>query len=157
MEETPRSKTTAVNLSVARLVYRRAQIGELALEEDEPAARCAREVSAAGECARVAIDTDDPTLRGFQNFAAVAPGAEGRVDIDPAIAHIEELYRGADEHGNVTSQSASDSALAVAARHHSRAPCGSSAATREPSCLLSARTFSVASASSARKRPGSQI
>ncbi len=37
----------------------------------------------------------------------------------------------------MTGQSASDSrSPAVAARHHSRAPCGPSAATREPSCFL---------------------
>ena len=57
----------------------------------------------------------------------------------------------------MTGQSASDSAFAVAARHHSRALCASCAATREPSCFFSARTVPVASASCARKRPGSQI
>ena len=105
----------------------------------------------------IAIDANDLTICGHENCAAVAAGTEGAVDVDAAGAHIEEFNRAAAEHGNVTSQSASDSARAVAARHHSRAPCGPSAATREPSCRLSARTFSVASASSARKRAGSQI
>ena len=53
---------------------------------------------------------------------AVAAGAEGAVDIDAAIAHIEKVERGAAEHGNVVGWSASDSGKAVAARHHSRAP-----------------------------------
>ena len=95
---------------------------------------------------------------GGKDRARIAAGAEGGVDIDAAVADGEELDRAAGEHGNVTGQSASGSRVsAAAARHHSRAPSGVAAATWEPSCCLSARTFSVASASSARKRPGSQI
>ena len=76
--------------------------------------------------------------------------------IDAAIARRQLLEHLAGEHGNMTGQSASDR-VAAAARHHSRAFCASCAATREPSCFFNARTVPVASASCARKRPGSQI
>src|SRR5262249_58181321 len=105
----------------------------------------------------VRVGAEEVEIGGGENIGSVAAGTEGRVDVNAAGGDGEEFDRGAAEHGSVTSQSASDSASAVAARHHSRAPCGPSAATREPSCFVSARTFSVASASSARKRPGSQI
>ena len=81
--------------------------------------------------------------------------AERAVDGDAALARREEIERLAGEHGNMTSQSASD--VIAAARHHSRALCASRAATREPSCFFAARTVPVASASCARKRSGSQI
>ncbi len=87
----------------------------------------------------------------------MAAGAERAVDIDTAVMRAERIENLAREHGNVTGRSASDSAFAVAARHHSRALCASCAATREPSCFFNARTVPVASASCARKRPGSQI
>ena len=148
----------AVDGVVAAAAQHRLQIGEgcpppapAALAPPAQARRRARSRSGRGQCAI------DAAVRRSEDFAAVAAGAERGVHIDPAVAHIEELNRRADEHGNMTSQSASDSVFAVAARHHSRAPCGPSAAPREPSCFLSARTFSVASASSARKRPDSQI
>ena len=44
-----------------------------------------------------------------EDRARVAAGAEGGVDIDAAVARLEEVDRGTAEHGNVTSQSASDS------------------------------------------------
>src|SRR5712692_7025858 len=126
------------------------------LHQDEPAGGRLHEIGGSRDRAAVAVDADDLAIRGGDNFAAVAASAEGGIDIDAAGADREEFHGAAAEHGNVTSQSASDSRFAAAARHHSRAPCGPSAVTREPSCFLSARTFSVASASSARKRPGSQ-
>jgi len=147
----------AVDRVIAAAARDRFQIGEFVLHQDEPAAGLAHEVGAARDRALVTVDADDVAVRRREDIAGVAAGTEGRVDVDAAGADREEFDRGAAEHGNVTSQSASDSASAVAARHHSRAPCGPSAATREPSCFVSARTFSVASASSARKRPGSQI
>ena len=132
-----------------------AEIREFVLDEREPRGRASHKLGAACDRGGIAIDRDNAAIRGSEERAAVAAGAERGIDIDAAIAYAEELDRWAGEHGNVTSQSASDSTSAVAARRHSRAP--PSAAIREPSCFLSARTFSVASASSARKRPGSQI
>ncbi len=89
--------------------------------------------------------------------ARIAAGAEGGVDIDAAVMNVEKVERGAAEHGNVEGWSASDSRKAVAARRHSRAPSALRAADWDPSWALSARTLSVASASSFWNRPGSQI
>ena len=100
---------------------------------------------------------DHLAVRGGKNGAGVAAGAEGRVDIDAAVTDIEEIECGAAEHGNVAGWSASDSRKAAAAHRHSRAPSALRAAVWDPSSPLSARTFWVASASSLRKRPGSQI
>ena len=134
------------------------EIGETVLDQDQPAFGARHQVEARGNRALVAINADDVAVCGGEDRARIAAGAEGRVDIDAAVADVEEFDRGAAEHRNVTDQSAIGSRLpAAAARHHSRAPCGPSAATRVPSCFLSARTFSVASASSARNRAGSQI
>src|SRR5262249_51523877 len=105
----------------------------------------------------VTVDADHLRARRGENRTRVAAGPEGTVDVHAAGTKVEELDRGRTEHGDVTGRSASDTVPGAAARHHPRAPCGSSAALREPSCFLSARTFSVASASCARKRSGSQI
>ena len=147
----------AVDRLVAAVAHDRLKVREIIFNQGEAVAGRACEIGAARDRVRIAVDGDDVTVRRSQNCAAVAASSEGRIHVDFPGADVEEFDHGAAEHGNVTSQSASDSARAVAARHHSRAPCGPSAATREPSCRLSARTFSVASASSARKRAGSQI
>src|SRR5262249_42066729 len=94
-------------------------------------------------------------LRKYQT--AVAAGSERPVDVDAAVPNVEELESRAGEHGSVTGRSASDTAAGVAAHRHSRAPSASRAAPREPNCRFTARPFSVASASCARKRSGSQI
>src|SRR5262249_27782115 len=153
----PEVEDDAVDRVVAAAARDRLQIGEFVLHQSERAGGGAHETGAACDRAWVAVDANDVAVRGREDIASVAAGTEGRVDVDAAGADGEEFDRGAAEHGNVTSQSASDSASAVAARHHSRAPGGPSAPTRAPSCFVSARTFSVAYASSARKRPGSQI
>ena len=134
------------------------ETGEALLHQNQPAAGFLHQIGAARDRARVPIDADHSGVGRRQDRAGVAAGPEGRVHIDAAVAQPEKLDDPMDEHGNVTGQSASDSGdSAAAARRHSRAPCGPSAATRELNCFLSARTFAVASASSARKRSGSQI
>src|SRR5579872_5840141 len=96
-------------------------------------------------------------IRGGEDDACVAAGAECRIDVDAAIMNVEKARRDGAEHGNVGAWSASDSREAAAAHRHSRAPGAFRAAAWEPSWALSARTFWVASASSLRNRPGSQI
>ena len=142
---------------VPAIAYDCLQMREFVLDQSQPPASRVREAGSARDCAAVPVDADDHAIGRREECASVAAAAEGCVDINSGVANCEELDRLAGEHGNMTGQSASDSRVAVAARHHSRAPCGPAAATREPSCCFSARTFSVASASSARKRPGSQI
>ena len=138
--------------------HNRFQFRKAILDQFEAALRLRHEIGAARDRALVAIDTDDACSRRREDQARVAAGAEGGVDIDAAGTDTEQLDGAAAEHGNVTGQSASDSfCFAVAARRHSRAPSGFGAATGVPSSCFMARTLSVASTSSARKRPGSQI
>ena len=153
-------KHDAVDRGAGVLTYDRLQAGETILDQFEPPLRLFDEIGASRDGALVAIDADHPRARRSQNCARKAAGAECGVDVEAAIAHVEPFDGAMDEHGNMTSQSASDS-RAAAARHHSRAPSGfgtaAAAIIRVPSSCLKARTFSVASASSVRKRPGSQI
>ena len=128
------------------------EIGEAVLDQRQAIIRC-RKRAAERDRGGVAVDGDDLALRRFQDCAAVAAGAEGRVDIDAAVMDIEEVERGAAEHGNVGGWSASDS-RAAAARRHSRAPSALRAADWELSSVLSSRTFWVASASSLLKPAG---
>ena len=119
----------------------------------ETAFRRLHEIESACDRALVAVDADHPAIGRVENGAGIAAGAESAVDIDAAIARREEVQRLSGEHGNVPGQSASDSVSAVAARHHSRAPCGF-AARSAPSRLRSTRIFPVASASSASNVAG---
>ena len=132
------------------------EIGEAVLDQSEPAAGLLDEIGAERDRRLVAVDADDLAVGGGEDGARIAAGAEGAVDIDAAVTHAEVLERRSAEHGNVEGWSASDS-RAAAARRHSRAPDASRAATWDPSSVLSARTFWVASASSFWNRPGSQI
>ena len=132
------------------------EIGKSVFDQGQAAARLLDQVRAQRDRGLIAVDADHLAVGGRKNGARIAAGTEGAVDIDAAVADIEETDGMAAEHGNVEGQSASDS-RAAAARHHSRAPGALRAATWELSCPLSARTFWVASASSFWKRPGSQI
>ena len=134
------------------------EIGEIRLDQRQPSRRALDQIGPERDRGRIAVQSENFYIAGREHGAGMAAGSEGRVDIEAALAHGQQLDRLRSEHGNVRGRSASDSRLpAVAAHHHSRAPRGSSAATREPNCFLSARTFPVASASCARKRSGSQI
>ena len=134
------------------------EIGEIRLDQRQPSAGTLDEIRPESNRRRIAVGPENLHIAGREHGAGMPARPEGRVDIDAALAHRQELDGRRTEHGNVRGRSASDSRLpGVAAHHHSRAPCGSSAAIREPNCFLSARTFPVASASCARKRSGSQI
>src|ERR1700722_5647083 len=131
------------------------QIGEAVLDQIEPASGLLDQASALGNRALIAIDADDPGAGRRQDRLRIAAGTEGGIDVKSAVANAKPFDGAAAEHGNMTSRSASDS---VAARHSSRAPGGfSAAAIRVPGTCLKARTFAVASANSARNRPGCQI
>src|ERR1700726_3934201 len=118
--------------------------GKPILDQGEPAVRGFDQVEPAGDGVAVAVDADDLGAGRRQDGAGMAAGPEGAVHIDAARTDIEQRDCVRGEHGNVTGWSASDTRLpGVAARHHPRAPCGSSAALREPNCFLSARTFPV--------------
>src|SRR5262249_56248355 len=131
----------AVAGAVAEAARHSRKIGETVLDYYEPPAACLDQGGAARDRALVAVDRDHVAIGGGEDFPGIAAGAKGCVDVDTAVAHREILDDAADEHGNVTGQSASDSRTAAAARHHSRAPCGPSPAPRRPTSLLRPRTF----------------
>ena len=132
------------------------EIGKSILDQCQTASGLLDQIGAESDGGLVAIDADHACIGRREDCAGVAARAERAVDVDTAVTRLEQLDRRAAEHGNVEGRSASDS-RAAAARHHSRAPGASRAATWDPSSPLSARTFWVASASSLWKRPGSQI
>ena len=149
----------AVDLREAGGARDRVELREAFFDQRQPAVATARRVRrrAAIAC-RVAVDADHPAIGGRQDGARVAAGAEGGVDIDAAVTDVEKLDRRAAEHGNVAGRSASDSARAVAARHHSRAPGASRAAAWEPSCGFErAHLLGGLRELASRNRPGSQI
>src|SRR6185295_16939657 len=113
------------------------EVREPILDQHEPARRRFDERKATRDRALVAVDADHTRIGCLENGARMPAGTERTVDIDTALTRVEIFGDRAAEHGNMTGQSASDSACAIAARHYSRAFCASCAATREPSCFLS--------------------
>src|SRR4029077_3131650 len=132
------------------------EIGESLLDHGEPATGLLDQPKPARYGIAVAVDADNPRARHVEDRPRVPAGAEGAVDVDATLARREIRDDLAGEHGNMTGRAASGRS-AAAAPPHSRALCAFCAATREPSCFFNARTVPVASASCARKRPGSQI
>ena len=68
--------------------------------------RLRHQIEAGGDGMLVAVDADNVAVGGGEDGAGVAAGAEGRVDVDAAVADVEEFDRGAAEHRNVAGQSA---------------------------------------------------
>ena len=66
--------------------------------------------------------------------ARIAAGAEGGVDVDAAVADIEQLDGAAGEHGNVTGRSASDSRFCC--RGPPSFPCSVRIVRRHPGAQL---------------------
>ena len=137
----------AVDRGNAVMSHKRFEIREAPSGKQEPALRLFNQRSAGRDRAFVAVNEHRPRI---------AAAAECGVEIDAAVAHGEPFLGAARQHRNMASRSASDSRADVA-RHHFCAPSGFAAAARTPDSVLKARTLSVASDSSARKRPGSHI
>ena len=85
------------------------EIGEAILDQRQPPAGRIHQIGAARDRLLVAIDADHWQFGGGENGAGIAAGAERAVDVDAAVTRREKLDDGTAEHGNVTSQSASDS------------------------------------------------
>ena len=67
------------------------EIGEAVFDQRQPAARLLDQVRAQRDRGLVAVDADHLAVGGRQNGARIAAGAEGAVDIDAAVADIEEI------------------------------------------------------------------
>ena len=133
----------AVHRRVAEFFRDAIERGEALLDQRESATGRLDQAGAIRHGALVAIDTDDLGVGGGEDRAGVAASTEGAVDVDAAVANIQELKRGPREHGHMTGRSASDS-RAIAVHHHPRAPCGSSAALSKPGRFIAAHTATVA-------------
>ena len=129
----------AVDRVEAGAVRDAVEIGEAVFDQREPATRRLHQVGAKRDCRLVAVDADDFAVRGGEDGAGIAAGAESGVDIDAAVVNVEEVDGGAAEHRNVGSASANDSRKAVAARGHSPAPGASRAAGSGPNWAASER------------------
>ena len=77
------------------------KIGESVLDQGQPAAGPIDQIESAGNGRPVAVDADDPGSRDSEDRAAVAAGAEGRVDIDATVPDIEHFDRLAAENGDM--------------------------------------------------------
>ena len=77
------------------------EVGESVLDQGQPAVGLVDQIEPAGNRRPVAVDADDPGSRDSEDRAAVAAGAEGRVDIDAAVPGIEHLDRLAAENGDM--------------------------------------------------------
>ena len=77
------------------------KVGESVLDQGQPAVGLIDQIEAAGNRRPVAVDADDLGSRDREDRAAVAAGAEGRVDIDATVPGIEHLDRLAAENGDM--------------------------------------------------------
>ena len=126
----------AVDRVMAEAARDRFEIGEPVLDQREPAARPLDQLGAARDRALVAVDADHARARRLEDRARIAAGAERarrcRRRRRAASSYSTRGGRARECDGPVRQRQQ----VAAAARHHSRAPCASSAATREPSCFL---------------------
>ena len=101
IEETPTSITTPSTAAAPCAAQTSARL------ENRSSTRVSRpsglldQIEAAGNRRPVAVDADDPGSRDVEDRAAVAAGAEGRVDIDAAVPGSEHLDRLAAENGDM--------------------------------------------------------
>jgi len=77
------------------------KIGESVLDQGQPAVGLLDQVESAGNRRPVAVDADDLGSRNGEDRAAVAAGAEGRVDLHAAVAGGEHFDRLAAENGDM--------------------------------------------------------
>ena len=98
------------------------EMGELVFDQREAALRGLHQIGTAGNRGLIAVDTDDLTLGGGKDGAAIAAGAEGAVDIDAFMTDVQEIGSGPTQHRDVPVRTASDCRQGIATGRHSRAP-----------------------------------
>ena len=82
------------------------EIGKAVFDQGQAAGRLLDQVRAQRDRGLIAVDADHLAVGGRKNGARIAAGTEGAVDIDAAVADIEEANSMAAEHGNVEGRSA---------------------------------------------------
>ncbi len=78
------------------------EVGEAILDQGQPSGRTVDQIEPARYRRPIPIDADDTGTRGIENGAAVAAGAEGRIDVNAAVMGSEQLDRFAAEDRNMT-------------------------------------------------------
>ena len=124
----------AVGFREAGIVRGVIEIGKPLLDQREAAIGGLHQIRAGRDRALVAIDADNFAIGGGEDGARIAAGAEGGVDIDAAVMHVEHGKRRRAQHRNMAGHAACDSRRAAALRAHSDAPrmaCAAKWASRE--------------------------
>src|SRR6202007_3368564 len=67
----------------------RLQFAEALLDQFQSTLRLRNQVGATRDRGLIAVDADDARAGRLQDRARIAPGAEGAVDIEPAVTHRE--------------------------------------------------------------------
>ena len=84
----------------------RLQFAETLLDQFEPALRLRDQIGAARNRGLIAVDADHARAGRLQDRTRIAAGAEGAVDIEPAVAHREPFDDAVKEDRNMTGSSA---------------------------------------------------
>ncbi len=124
MDETPISKTIAIEAGDALRLCECFEIRKHALHQHEPALRCGDEIEARGNGGRIAVDGEDARAWNGEDGPAIAAGAEGGIEENFAGLRGERGKNFVTKHGKVAGRSAGGENVSfAAARCHSRAPC----------------------------------
>src|SRR5438445_13022894 len=97
-----------------------AKTGETILHQVEPAGKSFNERMPMRNNIRITVDSDHPGIGCGKDRMRIAARPEGRVDIDAAIADIEEFDDTGPQQGTVASQSPNHGRTAAASHHRSR-------------------------------------
>ncbi len=137
----------AVGGGEAEIVRDPVEAREAVLGERKAAEEFIDQRRARGDRALIAVDRDHLTVRGFEYSTAITAGAEGRVEIDAAVARSEVQENLTEHDGKMAGRSASGIWPDAAARHHPDAPGGSlplePSPTQVTASAISACAFSV--------------
>ena len=85
------------------------EIGKPLLDQREAAIGALHQIRAGRDRALIAIDADNFAIGGGEDGARIAAGAEGGVDIDAAVMHVEHGKRRGAQHRNMAGCPACDS------------------------------------------------
>ena len=64
----------------------------MVLDQREPPGRLIDQIEPAEDRGAVAVDADDAGARDVQDHPAIAAGPEGRVNIDAAVARVQQRH-----------------------------------------------------------------
>ena len=101
IDDTPMSITTPSTVAAPCAARNLGEMGETIFDQREPAAGSRDEAGACGNRGAVAIDSDHAGIGGVEDSFCVAARAEGRVEVDAAVAGSEPADDGIKQDGRV--------------------------------------------------------